>query len=93
MELEQDFTHQAEQVEFKLDKIEAVIKKICQRIQFAGHEAQILPHLHEVLVLCSSCFEKINTEAARLGIIKRRLLLPAADQFNTSQEMANLVSL
>ena len=60
---------------------------------FAGHEAQVLPHLHEVFVLCSSLFEKVNTEAARIGVIKRKLHLPASEQFSTAQEMANLVSL
>ena len=63
----------------KIDKVEVVIAKIMKRITFAGHEAQTLPHLHEVLVLCSSLFEKINTEAARLGLIKRKLHLPPAD--------------
>ena len=84
---------QAEQVESKLDKIEVTIFKICQRISHAGHEAQVLPHLHEILVLCSSLFEKVNTEAARIGLIKRKLNLPDAVQFSTGQEMANLVSL
>ena len=63
----------------KIDKVETVIMKIMQRIAYAGHEAQTLPHLHEVLVLCSSLFDKINTEAARLGLIKRKLHLPSAD--------------
>ena len=84
---------QAEQIESKLDKIEVTIFKICQRIMHAGHEAQVLPHLHEILVLCSSLFEKVNTEAARIGLIKRKLNLPEAVQFATGQEMANLVSL
>ena len=65
--------HQCEQVEFKIDKIKTVLTKICQRVQPAGHEAQILPHIHETLVLCCSLFEKVNTEAARIGIIKRKL--------------------
>ena len=79
--LEQDFTHQAEQVEIKIEAIEVVLFKICQRISVVGHESQILPHLHEVLVLCSSCFEKVNTEAARIGLLKRKLHLPQAEQF------------
>lgn len=58
-----------------------------------GHEAQILPHLHEVLVLCSSCFEKVNTEASRIGLIKRKLHPPSAELFQTTQDMANLVLL
>ena len=65
--------HQTEQVEFKLDAIEVVIFKICQRVVHAGKEAVVLPHLHEILVLCSSVFEKVNTEAARIGVIKRKL--------------------
>ena len=77
----------------KLDAIEVVIFKICQRVAHAGHEVQILPHLHELLVFCSSVFEKINTEAARIGIIKRKLELPQGANFSTGQELANLVSL
>lgn len=68
----------------KIDKVEVVILKIVQRVVHAGHEAQTLPHLHEVLVLCSSVFEKINTEAARLGIIKRKLHPPSAEMFATT---------
>ena len=82
-----------EQVESKIEALDVVIVKICERVEHVGHEAQILPHLHEVLVLCSSTFEKVNTEAARIGIIKRKLHLPSAEQFQTAQEMANLVSL
>ena len=71
--MEQDFMHQTEQVEFKLDAIEVVISKICQRVAHIGKEAVVLPHLHEILVLCRSVFEKVNTEAARIGLIKRKL--------------------
>ena len=78
-----DFTFQAEQVELKIDATEVILQKIHQRCAIVGHEATVLPHLHEVLVLCSSTFEKINTEAARIGIIKRKLTLPHAELFNT----------
>ena len=67
--------------------------KIVQRISYAGHEAQILPHLHEAFVLCCSLFEKVNTEAARIGVIKRKLHLPPSEQFVSAQEMSNLVNL
>ena len=35
----------------------------------------------------------MNTEAARLGIIKRKLLLPEANHFSSVTELANLVNL
>ena len=59
----------------------------------AGHEASMLPFIHEVLMLCCSVFEKVNTEAARIGIIKRKLILPQSDQFASGQAMADLVKL
>ena len=52
----------------------------------------MLPHLHEILALCTSCFEKMNTEAARLGIIKRKLLIPESTVFMSATDMANLIN-
>ena len=65
-----------EQVEIKLEKVEGILNKIFQRVRYCGRENQVLPHLHEVLALCSSVFEKMNTEAARIGLIKRKLIAP-----------------
>ena len=91
--LNQDFTYQVEQVEIKLDKVEVILSKVFQRVRFTGRENQILPHLHEVLALCSSVFEKMNTEAARIGLIKRKLVPPQAQQFATITDLANTVNL
>ena len=60
-------------VERKLDLEEDYVQKIYQRTKFVGKGDRVLPHLHEILALCTSCFDKMNTEAARLGIIKRKL--------------------
>ena len=84
---------QTEQVETKIDKISIVLQKISERIKPAGHEAQTLPLIHEVLMLCCSVFEKVNTEAARIGIIKRKLTLPPSEQFSSGQVMADLVKM
>ena len=64
-----------------------------QRVRFVGRENQVLPHLHEVLALCSSVLEKMNTEAARIGLIKRKLQAPQAQQFSTVTDLANTVNL
>ena len=53
----------------------------------------MLPHLHEVLALCSSVLEKMNTEAARIGLIKRKLKPPQAQQFSSVSDLANSVNL
>ena len=73
--------------------MEVILVKISERVTIAGHQATVLPHLHELLVLCSSTFEKVNTESARLSIIKRKLTLPKAELFQDGQELANLVML
>lgn len=57
----------------KLDKEQELCFKVTQRIGTIGKGDSALAHLHEVLALCQSLFEKVNTEAARLGIIKRKL--------------------
>ena len=62
-------------------------------MRYCGRENQVLPHLHEVLALCSSVFEKMNTEAARIGLIKRKLIPPQAQQFATITDLANTVNL
>ena len=74
--LNEDFAHQVEQVEGKLDQVEGVLSKVFQRVRYVGRENQVLPHLHEVLALTSSVLEKMNTEAARIGLIKRKLVAP-----------------
>jgi hypothetical protein len=51
----------------------------------------VLPHLHEAFALCFSCFEKVNTEAARLGLIKRKLVVPEVDTFSSVPDLADLI--
>ena len=80
-------------METKIEQVEIIIGKIFQRVRFAGFTSRILPHLHEVLVLTTSLFEKVNTEAARLGLIKRKLSLPQPTIYSTTTEMANQVNL
>ena len=91
--LESDFIHGVDQVERTIEEVGVIIHKIFQRVRYAGFTSRILPHLHEVLVLATSLFEKINTEAARLGIIKRKLTLPGTSIFSTTTEMANHINL
>lgn len=48
--------------------------------------------MHEALALCSSCLEKVNTEAARLGLIKRKLVVPEPTTYSTPAEMADILT-
>ena len=69
---------------------ELIVKIVVGSKSFSTGDS-ILPHLHEITALCFSCFEKINTEAARLGLIKRKLIVPEVDAFSSVPEMAELI--
>ena len=76
-----------------MDKLEIVLAKINSRVKFVGHESQTLPHLHEILALATSIFEKVNTETARLGLIKRKLKLPPVQHFTSGADLSNQIVL
>lgn len=76
----------------KLDHEEVLINKVYSRINTLGKGDSILPYLHETLALCSSCLERVNTEAARLGLIKRKIQVPEPTIFSSLAEMAEMVT-
>lgn len=76
----------------KLDQQEELVCKVYERVNTVGKGDSILPYLHETLALCSSCLEKVNTEAARLGLIKRKLQIPEPTILSTLQELAEMVT-
>lgn len=78
-----EFSTQLSGVEDKIAEQEVVLSKIVHRLQYVGRENQVLPIMHDLLAICTSICDKINTEASRVGIIKRKLILPAATHFPT----------
>jgi hypothetical protein len=61
--------------------------KIAHRGPMIGRENHMLPMLHDLMLMCNSCFGKCHTEATRIGILKRQLQLPAVNSFSSSKEM------
>ena len=67
---------QSLQVELKLNALANDLNDLTGRLEFVGRESVVLPHLHDILQLLSSCLEKVNNEACRIGIVKKRARLP-----------------
>lgn len=51
----------------------------------------MLPVLHDIFALTVSCFEKVNTEANRVGLLKRKLQFPEASVYTTVSELVNQI--
>ena len=78
-------------IEKRLDECAELYAKVCERVPKAGREVQILPYLHDILTICTSLFQMINSEATRIGILKRKLVIEDATAFSTTSELANLI--
>lgn len=75
----------------KLGLEQELCTKIVERVCHIGKGDSALAYLHELLALGQSLLEKVNTEAARLGVIKRKIVAPEATIFSSATEMAEFV--
>ena len=66
---------------------------LSERSQYAGHENYMIPKLHNMLKITRQTFEKMNTEAARIGIIKRKLVAPEAKQDQSIAQYTKMIEL
>ena len=65
-----EFIRQINQVESTLAKVEDILTLVFEKVCYSGHENYMLPLLYDALALTQSVFECMNTEAARIGLIK-----------------------
>ena len=72
-QLHKEFNASCAEVSRKLGLQNELCQKIFTRVGTVGKGDSTLAHLHEIMALCQSLFEKVNTEAARLGVTRRKL--------------------
>jgi hypothetical protein len=82
-----DFKAQLEGISVKIDELEEIFDKLAHRIPLISRENCFLPMLHDLLLMCNSCFGKTHTEATRIGILKRQLLIPTVNSYASISEM------
>ena len=87
------FISQTLRVEKKITEIDNALTLLAERAQYAGHENYMIPKLLNVLMITKQTFEKMNTEAARLGIIKRKLVTPDAKEDQSIAQYAKMIEL
>ena len=76
-----------ENVEVKIAELDEIMSKLAHRIPIISRENCFLPMLHDILLMCNSCFAKMHTEATRIGILKRQLQLPPINHYASIAEM------
>jgi hypothetical protein len=68
-----------------------LIKKLCYRVPLVGREETVLPYLHDIYQIGQSLFELCNSEAHRVGLLKRKLEIEKGDEFGSVSELANMI--
>ena len=90
-EYNNQFIKNTKVVEQRLDECVELYTKVCERAPKAGREVIVLPYLHDILTICNSFFQMINSEATRIGLLKRKLVIEDANVFSTPHEIVNLI--
>ena len=69
------------------------INEIAKRVKYVGRENIILDPLFEILQILTSCQEKINFEACRIGACTKRIIIPEAKPELSTPEVTKLIML
>jgi hypothetical protein len=75
----------------KITSLEVSMDKIAHRLPIISRENHFLPMLHDLLLMVNSCLNKVHTEATRIGLLKRMLVIPVTNNFASISEMTRNV--
>ena len=75
----------------KVDELEVIFDKLAHRIPLISRENCFLPLLHDLLLMTNSLFGKVHTEATRIGILKRQLVIPVVNSYASIAEMMRTI--
>ena len=62
-----------------------------ERVVCVGREPTVLPVMHDIYIIVMNFFNICNSEAERVGIIKRKLEIEMPEAFLSVVELANMV--
>ena len=80
-------------MEAKLSELQEIIEKLSERLPIVGRENVVLSPLHDVLQILSSCQEKVNCEACRIGAYNKRIRVAEASETISPVEVLQLIIL